>query len=96
MRDLKSKRKSIRFESDENTLALIDFKAGEDFHPTVVGLNIDESSSGNGVVMLRKQIPDVNTSVKIQVGNLAPMAATCVWIKELDDHIARVGFQFDE
>ena len=46
--------------------------------------------------MLRKQIPDVNTSVKIQVGNLAPMAATCVWIKELDDHIARVGFQFDE
>ena len=46
--------------------------------------------------MLRKQIPDVNTSVKIQVGNLAPMAAICVWIKELDDHIARVGFQFDE
>lgn len=90
----KTTRRAIRFESDENTLTLIDLNPSEEFRPSVVGLNLDESSSGNGVVILKRHLPEVSQQVKIQVGNLSPIEAQCVWIRDLDDHVARVGFAF--
>lgn len=90
-------RSSIRFSSEENALTLVDMKPEqEDFSPSAVGLAIDESSHGSGIVMLKKNCPNLDDSVKIKIGKLAPMKATCVWVKELDEHVVRVGFHFND
>lgn len=90
-------RSAIRFAADDNTLTLLDLSPSEDkFKPVSVGLAIDESSHGSGIVILKKHAPDLHQEVKIQVGKLAPMLAECVWIKELDEHVVRVGFHYKD
>lgn len=97
MADTDYTRSSIRFSADNNSLTLIDLKPeGEDFKPSSVGLAIGESSHGSGIVMLRKNAPEMDQEVLIQVGKLAPLKAKCVWIKELDEHVVRIGFRFNE
>lgn len=91
------KRSSIRFSADDNTLTLVEFSPlEEEFKPTAVGLAIDESSQGSGIVMLKKHAPNNDEIIRVQVGKLAPLTAKVVWVKELDEHVVRVGFQFQE
>lgn len=90
-------RSSIRFSAENNSLTLIDLeRTDDDFKPSAVGLAIDESSHGSGIVMLKKNCPEMDREVRVQVGKLAPLKAKVVWVKELDEHVVRVGFHFLE
>lgn len=97
MSEHQHKRFSIRFPSDDNTLALIDFNPSQnEFNPTAVGLSIDEAYKGSGIAMLSKNAPVKGSEVRIQIGNLAPLKAKVAWFKELDEHVCRIGFEFEE
>lgn len=90
-----SERKSIRFVSEDNTLALLDYDlASEGFQPTVVALVVDEAMKGSGMVLLKKNAPVGGQTIKVQVGEISAVEAKVAWIRELDDHVVRVGLQF--
>lgn len=79
-------------------IAAIDFKAGSpnEFDPKVVGLIINESFKGCGLVVDLAKPPQTADLLKIKVGEIGPLQARVAWVRHLEDHIYRVGVEFLE
>ncbi|MFK8138739.1 MAG: hypothetical protein AB8E15_10300 [Bdellovibrionales bacterium] len=91
-----TERKSIRFIAEDNTLALLDLSENsQSFKPSIVALVVDEAMKGSGLVMLKKNAPVGGQSLAVQVGDLAVVQAKVVWIRELDEHVVRIGLQIE-
>lgn len=90
-----NRRENIRFDPDENALAIIHVGGDED--NSLVGLLRDESHSGCGAVFHREYFPfEEQDVVKLKVHQLSPRKAKIAWTNPLDDKLIKVGFQFSE
>ena len=83
-------------------LAHVDlYLESEDFHPTILGLLVDQSHAGCSVVLIQSKNEkyerlEEGAEVSIKAGALHPMRAVVRWRKELDEDLLRIGFQFME
>ncbi|MCK6597738.1 MAG: hypothetical protein L6Q37_05190 [Bdellovibrionaceae bacterium] len=90
-------RKFLRFQPDENTLALIDLKfSTKEFKPSISGLILNESYSGCAIVVASDVILKLGSKVKIKIGNLHVMKAEVVWAKILEENIQKIGIKLLE
>ena len=92
-----NRRKNTRFIPDPNTIVEIDVDVnGDNFSPSIKGIVTSESYGGcaiavqSGVNIKDQQI------INVKVGDLAPMSAKIVWVKELDSDINKFGLKFLE
>lgn len=90
-------RKHIRFSPDPGALAMIDPQGTKDaFEGKVVGLIVEESYAGVGVVLVNNKDLIVGTKFVIKVGDLDPLEAEVRWRRELDENTCRLGIQYQE
>lgn len=89
------RREHVRYDPDENALAIIHFGGEED--NSLVGLLRDESHEGCAAVYHKEYFPfDTNDEVTLKVDRLRPSQAEIVWKDELDEKLVKVGFHFVE
>ena len=85
------KKRSFRFDPDENSLVTITNKVGDDSDVTKVGLIRDESYIGCCAVF-RKPFPlDIGDRFKLNLGNITNLTGEIVWVKEYDEVLFKVG-----
>jgi hypothetical protein len=95
----KTSRKHTRFAPDAGAIARIDFtEESLAFRPTVVGLVIEESYNGCGLVIVNdgniQRKLQVKDRVQVQVGKLDPCFAEVRWRAELDAKVIRLGLMY--
>ncbi|MBN8537819.1 MAG: hypothetical protein J0M15_12265 [Deltaproteobacteria bacterium] len=92
-----SDRKFTRFQPDENSVALVDFKATtKEFNPTLTALILNESYSGCSILLACNDLVKLNSKLKIKIGNLHTMKAEVVWCKVLEENIQKIGIKLLE
>ena len=91
----KTKRKSIRFHSTPLATALVDLKMQRSFRPTLSGLVLSESFSGCALLLILEDAVKEGQIVQIKIGEMDPMNAKIVWIKEFPENIKKIGFHFE-
>lgn len=87
---MKNKRKFIRFEPDENTYVLVDIQ-DEAIHS---GLALSESQGGCCGVFKSNSLYKTGEMVYIKVGKMDPISAEIRWVKELDNDVMKLGFEY--
>ena len=93
----KIKRTSIRFKPDDNALALIDLKpSNKGFNPSIPALILNESFTGCSVLFACDEDLKKGKKIRIKIGNLHPMKASLIWIKEFEESIFKVGIKLLE
>lgn len=89
--------RSVRFQPDPLDSALIDFQPDRNpFQPTSVALILNESYTGCALVTKKVVGLKENQWIRVQVGRLAVMDARIVWIKDIDETLAKIGVEFME
>ena len=90
-----TKRKSVRFQPDPNTLAVVASTIANG-SPNFVGLVLDESKSGFRAAF-RNNLKLKKTDVcAIAVGKLAPLQAEVAWRKDVSSLLVEYGFRYLE
>lgn len=92
-------RKYIRFRPDVGSYAVIDFNPNKDvpFHGQALALIIDEAPMGGcSLVSLKDVTLNPGAECRVKLGAMAPLRAQCVWVKQLDEDVFRIGFRFLE
>lgn len=93
-----NRRKYIRFAPDPAEFAQIDKQAeSESFNFQFVGLIVDEAPLSGCCLAIQKGIglkPD--DKVRIKLGELHPLKAKVIWVKQIDNNLVKCGFQFLE
>ncbi|MBF0442297.1 MAG: PilZ domain-containing protein [Oligoflexales bacterium] len=95
---LQHKRKHIRFKPEPNQFAQIDKKTeGEQFTFEYVALIVDMAPMGGCSLIVTKQINlDVGHRCRIKLGEMSPLLAEVVWIRDIEKDFFRYGFRFLE
>lgn len=88
------KRSHVRFEPDPNTIASIDTTGGDTFKPSIVGLVLNESFKGCGLITANTPLLQVGDKCVVQVGGLTPMRAEVKWRTEIDSQAIKLGLMF--
>ena len=83
-------RKHIRFEPDQNTLII----ASGESELAHTGLCLSESQGGCSGAFLKNSDFELKKMMMLKVGVLEPIPSVVRWIKNADDEIIKVGFQF--
>lgn len=90
-----NRRQHIRFDPDENALAVIHIDGEED--NSLIGLLRDESHEGCGAVFHQEHFPyEEGDTVELKVHELNPIHSEISWTKPLDDRLIKVGFHYGE
>lgn len=86
---------NIRFKSDNKTLAQISYhESKQDFVVDVIGLAINESYSGSCICFVSKDAPKKDSEFWLKVGNMPILRAKCIWKKDVDEDLCRVGIHY--
>ncbi len=93
---MKMKRSYTRFKADAGTLALIDIKKGEKFHPELVGLVFEEAYKGCGIIVLAAEELQIGQIIKVAVGKLKALKAEVCWRIQLDSNVIKIGIKYLE
>lgn len=89
------RREHIRFNPDENALAIIHIDGNED--NSLIGLLRDESHEGCGAVFHTEHFPyETGDVVKLKPGDLSPMSAEITWTDSIDKKLVKAGFKYRE
>lgn len=88
--------RSVRFNPDPLTLAVIFPESKKAAQAGVLGLVLNESFGGCSILINHDGGFKKDEKVKIKVGRLSIMEATIVWIKNLEESIFKVGLRFTE
>lgn len=92
-------RNSIRYLPDPGTLARVQFGTFTDkapFTPELYALVFEESAKGCGILCVKDPRIEVGAFVRVQPGELKPIAAEIRWVKELDTHAIKFGLMYLE
>jgi hypothetical protein len=89
-----TKRKSVRFQPDLNTLAVVAPRSSN--KSSFVGLVLDESPTGCRVAFHKSLALQAGEKSAIAVGKLSPIEADVVWRKEVSNLLCEVGFRYLE
>lgn len=91
----KKMRQDIRFPPEPNCLARVDTTCGSGpFEPDLIGLILDESSGGCGVVFVHTDKLKAGDRCLVQVGTLEPVRAEVRWKSPLEERVIAIGFQY--
>lgn len=93
------KRKFIRFKPDAGAYAVIDFNgdANVPFRGQAIALIVEEAPMGGcSLVVLQDVKFNPGAECKVKLGALSPLCARVAWVKQLDEDVSRIGFQFLE
>ena len=91
------RRKNIRHAPDPGTFAQIDMSTKTPtFRPEYLGLVVEESYTGCGLVVVDMPKLKKGVKIRIQVGSVHPLKAEVKWRNDLDEQVARVGVQYLE
>ena len=87
------KKRSFRFDPDENSLVTITDKIGDDSDSNVtkVGLVRDESYVGCCAVFRKPSPLDIGDRFKLDLGNITNLTGEIIWLREYDDVLLKVG-----
>ena len=93
-------RKTLRFDPEQGTIALIDPQAKADkgrFEPVVPALIVDEALEGCGLVVVKRQhsLQEADRCL-VKVAELDPLLAEVRWIEDLDDDVQKIGLMYLE
>lgn len=95
-----NRRKHVRFEPDPLTYALIDITTKQEdkdtFHPTHMGLIVQESHGGCALVISTKTGLKKGDHCLLKVGDLPVFYSEVRWIVKLDKDFIKAGFQYQE
>ena len=87
--------RSIRFKHDTKTYALIDIHpTNNNFHPSLTALVLDESYNGCGLIIRASSDLQSGNVCRIKVGELSPLNAKIVWIKNVENGFKKMGLKF--
>lgn len=90
-------RQHIRFPADPLAYAKIDFASqGSGFEPSTVGLILNESYTGSALVVFSETEPLKNQDILVKVGNIGPVKAKILWVKEIEPKIFKFGLHYQE
>lgn len=89
-------RKSVRFQPDPLSSALMDLKNSKEFNPTIIGIILNESFKGCSIVVASDEDLKKDQKVKIKIGALDPLKGQIVWIKHLEENIYKIGVRLLE
>mgnify|MGYP000904760218 FL=1 len=92
-------RRAIRFKPDPGDYALVDMlniENASDFRPTLLGLILEESAKGCGIVVLSNMVLKVGTFCRVKVGRGPALKAEVRWRKDLDEEVMRLGLLYLE
>jgi hypothetical protein len=89
------KRKSVRFQPDPNSLAVV-APSKESMGSNFVGLVLDESTHGCRAAFRNTLSMNIGDQCAIAVGKLAPLLAKVAWRKDVSSLLVEYGFQFLE
>lgn len=88
-------RKNIRFRPDASVIAQIDFGgATAEFKPTASALVFSEAYTGCGLVVLTADLSNLESTIRVKIGDLAPLTGEIVWVRELDSEVCKVGVRY--
>lgn len=94
-----SSRRRMRFPPDPNTLATLTMVTSPDGPPwessssPMVGLAVNESYDGCSLVMRADASLKIGAWAVLSLGQLDPVPAELMWIRELEPGIIRVGLR---
>lgn len=93
-----NKRANIRFESEPNILAYISLSTASlmEFKPDIIGLLIEESLKGCGVIVHWNGKIQLEDSFLVQYQELSPAMATVKWVKEIRKNVYFLGLNFED
>lgn len=90
-------RQHIRFPPDPLAYAKLDFNPhSQEFKPSTIGLIINESFTGSAFIVYVESTPLSESEVRVQVGQVGPIMAKIVWVKELEPKVFKIGIQYKE
>lgn len=91
------KRRHVRFNPSTVTYAEIDFRSRtSEFKSQVVGFVVNEAFGGCSVVIPTGSKLEVGTFLQVKVGRLSPLRARIAWARKLDEHITKLGLEYQE
>lgn len=91
----KVNRHRIRYEPGSLDYALVEFEPQDgNFHPGTVALIVNESYSGVSLVLKTQLVIQVGLKLRVKIGDLEPMDALVMWVRELEENIYRFGIQY--
>jgi len=90
-----NRRKHIRFNGDDNQLVNITFSS-EMGKVEIPALLVNESFSGCSLVITSITSFNKGETVSLIVGKMEIKAAHICWVKELDEHILKLGIEYDD
>jgi len=91
------KRRHVRFNPSTVTYAEIDFRIrSSEFKSQVVGFVVNEAFGGCSVVLPSGTKFEVGSILQIKIGRLSPLRARIAWLRKLDEHITKLGLEYQE
>lgn len=88
-------KRKIRFPPDPNTLAyLSEDLEDREFKKAQIGLVVNESIAGCSAVFLASVPLDEERVYRMKVGHISNLKAEIRWLKNVDNDLVRVGFQY--
>ncbi|MGD9202425.1 MAG: hypothetical protein PVI26_12735 [Chitinispirillia bacterium] len=89
------KRKSFRFDPEENTLIKIKYTRNKK-RKEKLGLVCDESFEGCSCIFRRPFPFDIGDEVKVVIGNVRGVKGKLIWTKDYDNVTVKAGFFISE
>ena len=89
------KRKSFRFDPEENTLIKIKYTENKQIKEKL-GLVCDESYDGCSCIFRRPFPFNIGDELKIAIGNVHGVKGKLIWTKDYDNVTVKVGFYVSE
>ena len=87
----------------QSVLAFISWDtAGKEFEPQDVAFIVEEGHKGCGLVFVKRgraessTFPWVGAECLLKVGKLHPLRSVVRWVREYDEDVAKVGFEYLE
>lgn len=89
-------RKSIRFPADKNSIVYLKKTSETNHEPSIdhVGLVSNEAAKGFGAVFINSFNLSQGDQCLVKVGELAALHAQVAWIKDIDEDVVKVGFEY--
>ena len=91
------KRRALRYTPDAVDYAILCLnKKIAQFQNDLMGLILNESSTGCSVVIAANDKVQKDDQIVVQVGKLSPLPVTVIWRKELDKDVVKLGLRYDQ
>lgn len=87
-------RHATRFKPDPLTIAQLSVKS--DFTAQIAALVLNESFTGCALLITTDETFKKDQKVHVKVGHLNAMAASIIWIIQIDESIFKVGLKYLE